>query len=242
MGLAGYQAEAAKFNSFSADGVFGSYRLSPSNLHRDTLLPVSPIILNENSQCSGWQGGTTIMRFTLLYDGPLPVNGTKDEKQQIRMQLSPQLERQWMRPALAATFSNLRQNQYWNRFYAKQVRGVPFIPLAIASLHLTCALDVDFLRAEEPGAVIQGGDIDNRLKTLFDAMRIPQEPELPRAFAPDSFSPVYCLLEDDRLITDIRVKTDTLLSAPTTANAVRLVMRVKLQATELNTTNFIFGG
>jgi hypothetical protein len=29
------------------------------------------------------------------------------------------------------------------------------------------------LRADIPGKVVQSGDIDNRLKTLFDALRMP---------------------------------------------------------------------
>jgi hypothetical protein len=35
-------------------------------------------------------------------------------------------------------------------------------------------LNILFLRADIPGKVVQSGDIDNRLKTLFDALRMPQ--------------------------------------------------------------------
>lgn len=55
--------------------------------------------------------------------------------------------------------------------------------------------------------VVNGGDVDNRLKTLFDALRSPQaESEIPIA---DGFSQyedgMFCLLEDDKLIGGLAV-------------------------------------
>jgi len=38
-----------------------------------------------------------------------------------------------------------------------------------------CGIRVLFLRREPPGRVYQGGDIDGRLKTPFDALAVPQE-------------------------------------------------------------------
>ena len=41
---------------------------------------------------------------------------------------------------------------------------------------LTCGLKILFLRKEGPGKLIlQGGDIDNRLKTLLDALKMPSD-------------------------------------------------------------------
>jgi hypothetical protein len=38
-----------------------------------------------------------------------------------------------------------------------------------------CALDILFLRRDNPGNLIaSGGDIDNRLKVLFDGLRMPE--------------------------------------------------------------------
>jgi hypothetical protein len=76
-------------------------------------------------------------------------------------------------------------------------------------------LNILFLRREEPGSVVtQGGDIDNRLKTLFDALRIPLTAgELPTGFAPGpDEKPFHCLLESDALITQVGVVTDRLLT------------------------------
>jgi len=52
-----------------------------------------------------------------------------------------------------------------------EVSGKKFLPLVRQSLSLVCKLDILFLRKEEPGGIItQSGDIDNRLKTLFDGI------------------------------------------------------------------------
>jgi hypothetical protein len=75
-----------------------------------------------------------------------------------------------------------------------------------------------FLRRDHPGNLIRhGGDIDNRIKVLFDGLRIPQEcSELPDDAKPESEDdPFFCLLEDDELITEVKVTTDRLLVPPT---------------------------
>jgi hypothetical protein len=69
------------------------------------------------------------------------------------------------------------------------------------------------LRPDAPGSLIKSGDIDGRLKTLFDALRMPgpDENELAGASPTDDENPLYCLLQDDRLISKVTVQTDLLL-------------------------------
>lgn len=44
----------------------------------------------------------------------------------------------------------------------------------------------------------QGGDIDNQLKTLFDALRAPHDvAELPGGPSDGDQDPLFCLLDDD---------------------------------------------
>jgi hypothetical protein len=62
-----------------------------------------------------------------------------------------------------------------------------------------------FLRKEEPGRLYQGGDLDNRLKTLFDALSVPNKEQV--VDDPTMVEQVYCLLEDDRLITKVDIDT-----------------------------------
>jgi hypothetical protein len=93
------------------------------------------------------------------------------------------------------------------------------------------------LRPGRPGKVMH--DVDNRLKTLFDALRMPSGPsELGAGTSkgqvgptPDQ-DPFYVLLEDDKFITHLAVTTDMLLDPvpgvpPDTA--VRLVLNVTVR-------------
>jgi hypothetical protein len=111
--------------------------------------------------------------------------------------------------------------------------GRGYIPLVTEEMCLRCSLDILFLRPEEPGLIIQGGDLDNRMKTLFDALRIPNNlAEAGGEEGTDGDEPIYCLLEDDRLISEVRIVTDHLLLLPHSKefhpNDVFLVIDVKL--------------
>lgn len=83
-------------------------------------------------------------------------------------------------------------------------------------LKVYAEIDILFLRPGEPGQIVtHGGDIDNRLKTLFDALRRPtNEQELPKGNLLDQTpNPCHCVLSDDSLISKVSVTTDTLLDA-----------------------------
>jgi len=91
------------------------------------------------------------------------------------------------------------------------------------------------LRPELPGGIVRsGGDIDNRLKTLFDALRLPGMPqEIASSTRPSSTTePNFTLLEDDAPITRVNVETDRLLAAPD-PNQVRLIIRVNVRASQV---------
>ena len=99
------------------------------------------------------------------------------------------------------------------------------------SLKLVAELDILLLRPEDPGSIVQRADIDNRLKTLFDALRYPSIPqEIPARWSPaDGEAPLFCLLDDDRLITRVNVDTDRLL-ASNSPDEVDLTIRVRVRA------------
>jgi hypothetical protein len=107
-----------------------------------------------------------------------------------------------------------------------------FVPLVSTRLHAIADLEVLLLRPGPPGHLLQGGgDIDNRLKTLLDSLKVPEENALPKGIVPGpSESPYYCLLEDDKLVTGIRVETDRLLD-PQNEREVLLVIRVTTKYT-----------
>jgi hypothetical protein len=91
-----------------------------------------------------------------------------------------------------------------------------FVPLATSDLRLVAELEVLLLRPEPPGRLVtQGGDIDNRLKTLFDALCLPQVNGLPRDDQPAADEhPFFCVLEDDNLVSSVHVRTEHLLTRP----------------------------
>jgi hypothetical protein len=119
-----------------------------------------------------------------------------------------------------------------------------FIPLVEESLRLRVSLDILFLRRDNYPLVKEGGDIDNRLKTLFDALRVPPTLDGLGGAPEDGETPFFVLLEDDSLISEVRVNTDSLLmlphqKAPDPKDAF-LVLDVKIQPTEDIERSFCF--
>jgi hypothetical protein len=93
-------------------------------------------------------------------------------------------------------------------------------------------LQVVLLRPEPPGRLItQGGDIDNRVKTLFDSLTMPRHPaqDLPAGITPtaDEAPFFYCLLEDDNLVTAVDVRTDQLLEPGVDPSEIEATIVVK---------------
>ena len=108
--------------------------------------------------------------------------------------------------------------------------GFTFAPLVCADMRAVVELDIQLLWPQAPGSIItSGGDIDNRLKTLFDALKLPSEPTaLPAGAVPQaSETPFFVLLEDDSLIARVNVDVDRLLDSPGGSSEVALFMRVK---------------
>jgi len=111
--------------------------------------------------------------------------------------------------------------------------GYRFLPLVREDWGIACSLDILFLRRDGPGSLIKsGGDIDNRIKVLFDALRIPRETqEIPSGDKPtDDEDPFYCLLEDDTLVNQVSITTDRLLLPMESGEAIHdvmLIIRVK---------------
>jgi hypothetical protein len=115
--------------------------------------------------------------------------------------------------------------------------GFNWLPMATEHNGLTCKVDVLLLRLGQPGAVLY--DLDNRLKTLFDALRMAKGPDELGAQttegqvtpSPDQ-DPFYVVLDDDKLITHLSVTSDTLLEpVPGTPQdeAVRLVLNITVR-------------
>lgn len=109
--------------------------------------------------------------------------------------------------------------------------GHKFIPLVADDLKLRCDLEVLLLRADMPDRTPWGGDIDNRIKTLLDALRIPEAKENYAGLPLDAdLQPMYCLMEDDKLIHKLSVETDQLLDTDgVDRGKVALVITVRIR-------------
>ena len=124
--------------------------------------------------------------------------------------------------------------------------GFRFVPLVSKRLNFVCSLNVLFLRRENPGELItQSGDIDNRMKTLFDALKMPQDcGELPKNAKPEpDENPFFCLLQNDSLVTELNVTTDRLLRPPRPdehPKEVVLIIQVKIKAVQVTGDNLAF--
>lgn len=112
--------------------------------------------------------------------------------------------------------------------------GFKFVPLITEEVCDRCSLDILFLRPDEPRFIMQSGDLDARLKTLFDALRIPKNTDETGGTGPqEDEHPFFVLLEDDKLISSVSVTTDRLLVLPhqrvVNANDVFLVINVRMK-------------
>jgi hypothetical protein len=115
--------------------------------------------------------------------------------------------------------------------------GFKWLPIVTEQSGLICRLEILMLRSGQPGQVLY--DVDNRIKTVFDALRMAKGTDelgartrKGQASPADDEDPFYVLLEDDRLITHIAVTTDALLEpVPHVSQneAVRLVINVTIR-------------
>jgi hypothetical protein len=169
------------------------------------------------------------MRFRLMYRGRLRSNGSREDKHGIRTALAPQLLDLSTRDPLKGLGKCFSSEPVEHYPYARRVvDGITFVPIVYEALFLIANLDILFLRPENPGKVVtQGGDLDNRIKTLFDGLRVPKPGELPPGTS--HADPVWCLLEDDALVTEFSVRTDRLLG-PSDDDEVLLIITVTVGA------------
>lgn len=208
------------------------------------------------------------MEFRLTYQGLLlstqrdPLthqrDANADHKHEIRRVFHRQLKRLWevtpflrtgqrSGPGLILDETGPDVNAYYDvasiASRSPRYSNFRFVPLVRAELALICGIDVLFLRPHPPGEVIQSGDIDNRLKTLFDALRLPAGNERyeNRAADGDELPYFFCLLDDDRLITKFSVETDQLLETEgSNLNEVMLVITVRLRPYDVGLHNLQF--
>lgn len=189
------------------------------------------------------------MEFRLTYEGPLLATQVDDEpkpnklrhKQDIRRHFHDQLNELYVRDGRLRPLTISRPmrdsegvvrdvNTLQDLSKLHQIGGVGWVPLIEGRWGLGCSLDILFLRHEPKGGIVQSGDLDNRIKTLFDGLKMPKEHELPRDFDPKQQpEPFLCLMSGDELITDFRVTADRWLKPPKSSSdsEVHLVIEAR---------------
>jgi hypothetical protein len=179
------------------------------------------------------------MEFRLLYQGELPPSANKprpEDKHRIRRIFHPQLRRLWqVRPNLR----QLADGAYCRSIDRRPKPDVPhapderfkiglqsigetwqkagfhWVPLVVPEFALQCSLDILLLRPENYELVNEWADIDGQVKTLFDALQRAQNVDEAGGATPDEDEcPFFCLLENDKLISEVKITTDKLLMLP----------------------------
>lgn len=164
-------------------------------------------------------------------------------KHHIRQVMHKQLREFWTRNRFLRDFradnleygslSPLEQSAIWTDGPSENARslvnliaeeyseyGYQFVPLVCEWTKTLCNLDILLLRRDFPPEKIEGplwhGDLDNRVKTLIDALCKPSgSSQLRNNEEPGvGEDPFYCLLQDDKLVSGLTVETDTLLLPP----------------------------
>jgi hypothetical protein len=96
-----------------------------------------------------------------------------------------------------------------NPISTRHVGGIDFNPIITPNLKLLAELDIQLLHPEIVG--VARSDIDNRIKTLLDGLRCPQNEHEVGENTPKDIGPIYTLLDDDHLVTRLSVNTSHLL-------------------------------
>ena len=187
------------------------------------------------------------MKFKLMYYGDILTNPKKraQHNADIRMQFHPQLKK-------LVTF------QPWNNLtkfmmpdatkspiITRHIGGIDWNPIITPNLKMIAELDILLMHPEIIG--VPRSDIDNRVKTILDGLRCPQNEHEIGQNTPRDTGPIYTLLDDDHLVTKLNVNTSHLLSpnmfphdANSSPDAVFMLIDVNVRVTEGNLENLPF--
>ena len=188
------------------------------------------------------------MKFKLLYFGEILINPKKRAQHvsDIRMQFHPQLKKLLEHEPWTNLTQYMGPNAQKSPIITRHVGGIDWNPIITPKLKLIAELDIQMLHPEIIG--VPRSDIDNRIKTLFDGLRCPQNEHEIGQNVPRDAGPIYTLLDDDHLITKISVNTSHLLSThmfdpelvKTSPDCVFMMIDVNLRVAEGTLENLPF--
>jgi hypothetical protein len=103
--------------------------------------------------------------------------------------------------AMAGAHDDPQQSmcQFWRPDRGRKLVRVPFL----------------ILRPGERVVFNEQGDFDGQVRTIIDALRMPDNPSETGGAQPEEDErPLFCLLQNDKLISEIKVTADELLQLP----------------------------
>ncbi|MDR2412798.1 MAG: hypothetical protein LBD50_01130 [Rickettsiales bacterium] len=152
------------------------------------------------------------MKFKLLYFGEILINPKKRAQHiaDIRMQFHPQLKKLLEHSPWDNLTKYMMPGATKSPIITKHIGGIDYNPIITPSLKLIAELDIQMLHPEIVG--VARSDIDNRVKTILDGLRCPQNNHEIGENTPRNMGPICTLLDDDHLVTKLSVNTSHLLS------------------------------
>ena len=182
------------------------------------------------------------MRLTLHYRGLLVPNAKPQAKLDLRRHFHPQLKKLWQQKPLSEAPEFLTPGS--DACFLKTLGPFTYVPLVSAHMDSVAELSVTLLRPEAPGNLLtHSGDIDNRLKTLFDSLSMPAHlNQVPADALPQSGEdPFFCLLQDDSMVTNVSVRAEQLLEPDISPGYVDAFIFVRTRTTRPTYNNGAFG-
>ena len=185
------------------------------------------------------------MEFRLTYEGKLFSRAKPPDVHAIRKKFHKQLKKLWVEHLVLnrghstapVICPSMKETIAGNDFNWR--------PIVTKENGLVCGLDILMLREGPPSRTYT--DIDNHLKTIFDALRKADAQELGtkngKQQPSEDENPFCVLLEDDRFITHLSVTSDMLLDpveAADEAPQARLVITVSVRPYDVNSCNLEF--
>ncbi|MGL4231582.1 MAG: hypothetical protein ACRCWJ_09465 [Casimicrobium sp.] len=159
------------------------------------------------------------MRFTIVFRGRIPASGDVKQIEAIR-------ENSYVQSQLAALYAVTSKHFSTNN---KQIIGGALYT-AIVPISWVCQIEIVLLRATPPSRISGVPDLDNTLKTLFDAVCAPAG--VSHAVGTPVTQSLYVLALEDKQFSSVAVSGDQhWTSSP---NDDLAIMRVTTQETPID--------
>ncbi len=178
------------------------------------------------------------MKFKLIYRGEVKIHPKKRAQHihDIRLQIAPQLKKLLQIPPYSKICDFVHGRGVKKKNIKRTLGGIDFVPVISPSLFLLAELDVQMLHAELLGT--PRADIDNRMKTILDGLRCPQNShEIPENAKKGD--PIHVLLDDDHLVTKLSVNTSHWLNAKNPDDLL-VIITVNIRASKGTLENLDF--